>query len=190
MQNLKKPHHIIAIGASAGGLEEINSFFDHTPCDGVSYVIVQHLSSDFKSRMVELLAKHSKLVIKEAEDGMVVDTNKVYLIPNDQFMTIRDGKLFLTPKEKKQGPHLTINTFFNSLALNSGKKAIAVVLSGLGFDGSEGVKAIKKAGGMVIARNPETSEFNSMPSHAIATGEVDFVLEPSLMPGLIENYIM
>jgi two-component system CheB/CheR fusion protein len=189
MLNSKSTHYIIAIGASAGGLEEINSFFDHTPCDGVSYVIVQHLSPDFKSRMVELLAKHSKLVVKEAENGMAVDANKVYLIPNDQFMTIGDGKLYLTPKEKRQGPHLTINTFFNSLALNSGKKAIAVVLSGLGSDGSEGVKAIKKAGGMVIARNPESSEFNSMPAHAIATGEVDFVLEPSLMPALIEDYI-
>jgi two-component system CheB/CheR fusion protein len=140
--------------------------------------------------MVELLAKHSKLVVKEAENGTSVEANQVYLIPHDQFMTIRDGKLYLTPKEKKQGPHLTINTFFNSLAVDSGKKAIAVVLSGLGSDGSEGVKAIKKAGGMVIARNPETSEFSSMPANAIATGEVDFILEPSLMPALIENYVM
>jgi two-component system CheB/CheR fusion protein len=80
------PHHIIAIGASAGGMEEINSFFDHTPIDGVSYIIVQHLSSDFKSRMVELLAKHSKLKVEEAENGMTVRCNQVYLIPNDQFM--------------------------------------------------------------------------------------------------------
>jgi len=97
-------HYIIAIGASAGGLEEINSFFDYTPCDGVSYVIVQHLSPDFKSRMVELLGKHSKLVVKEAENGISVDANEVYLIPHDQFMTIRHGKLYLTPKEKKTGP--------------------------------------------------------------------------------------
>ena len=179
----------IAIGASAGGMEEINSFFDCTPCDGVSYVIVQHLSPDFKSRMVELLAKHSKLLVKEAENGMAVNANKVYLIPNDKFMTIRDGKLYLTPKEKIQGPHLTINTFFNSLAADSGKNAIAVVLSGLGSDGSEGIKAIKKEGGMVIARNPETSEFSSMPSNAIATGAVDFILEPALMPDAIEDYV-
>jgi len=190
MLHSENAHYIIAIGASAGGLEEINSFFDHTPCDGVSYVIVQHLSPDFKSRMVELLAKHSKLVVKEAENGISVDANEIYLIPHDQFMTIRDSKLYLTPKEKKQGPHLTINTFFNSLAVDSGKKAIAVVLSGLGSDGSEGVKAIKTSGGMVIARNPETTEFSSMPANAIATGEVDFILEPSLMPALIENYVM
>ena len=184
-----EPHHIIAIGASAGGLEEINSFFDHTPVDGVSYIIVQHLSSDFKSRMVELLAKHSKLIVKEAQDEMPVQSNQVYLIPNDKYMTIHDSKLYLTDKEKIKGPHLTVNQFFSSLAKDSGKKAIGVILSGLGADGTEGVKAIKKAGGMVIARNPETTAFSSMPGNAIATGMVDFILEPELMPGTIEDYI-
>ncbi|MGZ3751063.1 MAG: chemotaxis protein CheB [Bacteroidia bacterium] len=183
------PHHIIAIGASAGGMEEINTFFDHTPSDGVSYVIIQHLSADFKSRMVELLARHSKLVVKEAKNGMTVGCNMVYLIPNDKYMTMEGSKLHLTPKEKTHGPHLTINKFFNSLAIDCGKKTIAVVLSGLGSDGTDGIKAIKKAGGMVIARNPETSEFGSMPSHAIATGLVDFILEPELMPSAIEDYI-
>src|SRR6188768_3664280 len=103
-----EPHHIIAIGASAGGLEEINTFFDHTPLDGVSYVIVQHLSADFKSRMLEVLSRHSKLVVKEAENGMNVECNQVYLIPNDKFMTIRDSRLYLTNKENIKGPHLTI----------------------------------------------------------------------------------
>jgi two-component system CheB/CheR fusion protein len=98
------PHHIIAIGASAGGMEEINTFFDHTPLDGVSYIIVQHLSSDFKSRMVELLARHSKLVVKEAQDGMKVQSNQVYLIPNDKFMTIGRGKLHLTVKNNTPPP--------------------------------------------------------------------------------------
>ncbi|MEP6627887.1 MAG: chemotaxis protein CheB [Ginsengibacter sp.] len=185
----KQPQYIIAIGASAGGLEEINSFFDHTPCDGVSYVIVQHLSSDFKSRMAELLARHSKLVIRQAEDAMTVYANQVYLIPNDKFMTIDKGKLYLSQKGKMNGPNLTINRFFNSLADYSGKKAIGVILSGLGSDGTEGIKSIKHAGGMVIARTPETTEFNSMPSNAIATGLVDFVVEPAAMPDIIENYV-
>jgi len=189
MKNSKHPNYIIAIGASAGGMEEINSFFDHPPCDGVAYVIVQHLSPDFKSRMLELLSNHSKLTVKEAGNGMEVNENQVYLIPHDKFMTINNGKLYLTPKSKIQGPHLTINTFFNSLAVNSGKGAIAVVLSGLGSDGSNGIRAIKREGGMVIARNPETSTFSSMPSNAIATGAVDFILEPALMPEAIEDYI-
>ncbi len=184
-----EPHHIIAIGASAGGMDEINSFFDHTPLDGVSYIIIQHLSPDFKSRMVELLARHSKLVVNEAEDGMVVLCNEVYLIPHNKFMTINDGILYLTDKENVKGPHLTINTFFNSLAFDCGKKAIGIILSGLGSDGTEGIKSIKKAGGMVMARNPATAEFGGMPTSAIATGLVDFVLEPALMPGAIEDYI-
>jgi len=184
-----QPHHIIAIGASAGGMEELNSFFDHTPLDGVAYVIVQHLSADFKSRMVELLARHSKLIVKEAKNGVTVKSNEVYLIPNDQFMIIHNGRLALTEKGKIPGPHLTIDAFFNSLAEDCGNKAIGVVLSGLGRDGTQGIKAIKKCGGMVIARNPETSAFGSMPSNAIATGMVDFILEPESMPGAIEEYV-
>lgn len=183
------PHHIIAIGASAGGMEEINSFFDSTPLDGVSYIIIQHLSPDFKSRMVELLAKHSKLKVEQAENGMPVKSNQVYLIPSDKFMTIQGNKLYLTDKEKIKGPHMTINTFFSSLAADYGKKAIGIVLSGLGADGTEGIKAIKKAGGIVMARNPETSEFGSMPSNAIGTGLVDFVLEPDQMPEAIEDFV-
>ncbi|MBC7867949.1 MAG: chemotaxis protein CheR, partial [Gloeobacteraceae cyanobacterium ES-bin-316] len=187
--SLLAPHHIIAIGASAGGLEEIISFFDHTPSDGVSYVIVQHLSSDFKSRMVELLARHSKLAVMEAIQGMRIKSNQVYLIPNDKLMIVENDCLYLKDKERNKGPYLTINIFFNSLAKNSGKKAIAIVLSGLGSDGTEGVEAIKSEGGMVMARDPFTTQFGSMPSSAIATGLVDFVLEPELMPDIIEDFV-
>jgi len=186
---LTDPHHIIAIGASAGGMEEINTFFDHTPLDEVSYVIIQHLSPVFKSRMVELVARHSKLVVREAENNMQVYCNEVYLIPNDKFMSIAGKKFILSDKSEHAGPHLTINTFFNSLAAAYGKKSIGVILSGLGSDGTEGAIAINKAGGMVMARNPETSQFGSMPSSAIASGVVDMVLEPEQMPYAIENYI-
>jgi two-component system CheB/CheR fusion protein len=185
-----EPHHIIAIGASAGGMDEINIFFDNTPLDGASYVIVQHLSPDFKSRMVELLTRHSKLLVEEAVNGMEIRGNHVYLIPNDKFMTIRNSQLFLTPKEDIRGPHFTIDIFFKSLAACCGIKAIAVVLSGLGIDGTEGIIAVKRAGGMVIARDPETSEFGSMPASAIATGMVDFILEPASMPDVIDDYII
>ncbi|PUZ29358.1 hypothetical protein DCC81_07850 [Chitinophaga parva] len=184
------PHHIIAIGASAGGMDEINTFFDNTPLDGVAYVIVQHLSPNFKSRMVELLARHSRLLVQEAENGAEIQPNHIYLIPNDKFMTIRNSRLFLTAKGQEKAPHLTINTFFNSLAASHGKKAIAVILSGLGADGAEGVMAVKKAGGLVIARDPVTTKFPGMPSNTIATGTVDYILEPSAMPKAIENYVL
>ena len=184
-----KQQYIIAIGASAGGLQEINSFFDHTPLDGVSYVIIQHLSENYKSMMAGLLAKHSKLTICEAENNMLVEANKVYLIPSKDYMTINNGRLFLTEKQKSRTPHLTINTFFNSLALDIGNKAIAVVLSGTGADGTEGTEAIKRAGGMVIVSDPANAEYKEMPSNAIDTGIVDFVLLPEQMPSVIENYV-
>lgn len=186
---IKEPHHIIAIGASAGGLEEINTFFDNTPLDGVAYVIVQHLSADFKSKMVELLARHSKLLVQEAENGILMNANHVYLIPSDKFMTIRNNHLYLSAKELEKGPFYTINIFLNSLAVSHGKNAIAVILSGLGTDGKDGIISIKRAGGLVIVREPKTSKFSSMPLSAIATGMVDFVLEPYAMPEVIEDYV-
>ena len=184
-----EPLYLIAIGASAGGMEDLHLFFDHTPLDGVSYIVVQHLSPDFKSRMVELLSKHSKLKVTEAQENMKVESNQVYFIPNKKFMTIREGRLHLTEKEKNNKPKLTINAFLNSLAEERGKDTIAVILSGTGSDGSEGVKAIKKAGGMVIARNPEGAEFGGMPANAIATGAVDRVLDTQLMPKTITEYV-
>ncbi|MBE9463288.1 PAS domain-containing protein [Dyadobacter sp. UP-52] len=184
-----EPHHIIAIGASAGGLDELNTFFDHTPSDGVSYIIVQHLSAEFKSHMVTLLSRHSKLVVHEAENGMSIQGNRVYIIPNDKFMTVRGHTLYLTDKSDDRGPHMTINTFFTSLAADYGHKAIGVVLSGLGSDGTDGVKAIKRGGGMVIAREPKGTEFHSMPANAIASGMVDLILEPEAMPAAIEDYV-
>lgn len=150
---------------------------------------MQHLSPDFKSHIVELLSKHSKLQVKQAENNMLVISNVVYLIPNNKFMTINSGHLLLTDKGKNNGPNLTINTFFNSLAADCGNTAIGVVLSGLGADGTEGIIAIKNAGGMAIARNPETSDYSSMPASAIATGVIDYVLEPEEMPQAIEDYI-
>ena len=184
-----EPHHIVAIGASAGGLDELVSFFENTPLDGVAYIVVQHLSQDHESRLAEVLSRYSKLVMVQAAEGMSVETNFVYVIPGDKFMTIESGHLRLSEKSEMRSPHLTINTFFSSLAAYCGPKAIGVILSGLGSDGSDGVKAIKRAGGMVIARNPETTEFNSMPSNAVATGMVDFVVEPEAMPNVIQDYV-
>jgi len=183
------PHHIVAIGASAGGLDELIAFFENTPLDGVAYIVVQHLSADYESRLAEVLSRHSKLTMVQAEEGTRIAANFVYTIPSDKFMSIKGGLLHLSGKEEQQAPHLTINTLFNSLAADCGRKAIGVILSGMGSDGSDGIKAIKKSGGMVIARNPETTEFNSMPYNAVATGMVDFVVEPEAMPGVVEDYV-
>ena len=139
--------------------------------------------------MASLLARHSKLKVCEAEDNMIVETNKVYLIPSKNYMTINGGRLLLTDKHKTGTPHLTINTFFNSLALDKGDKAIGVILSGTGSDGSNGIEAIKKCSGMVITSDPKTAEYSEMPASAIETGLVDFVLSPEEMPKAIEAYL-
>ena len=122
--------YIIAIGASAGGLQEINAFFDHTPIDGVSYVIIQHLSADYKSIMASLLSNHSKLKVCEAQDNTEVEKNKVYVIPSTDYMTIKNGRLLLTEKQKTGTPHLTINTFFNLTFRSENIYNIRIIRSG------------------------------------------------------------
>ncbi|MEP6683207.1 MAG: chemotaxis protein CheB, partial [Parafilimonas sp.] len=184
---MKNEQYIIAIGASAGGMEQINTFFDYTPLDGVSYIVIQHLSADYKSMMASLLARHSKLNIVEAQNDMTVEKNKVYLIPSKNSMTIKGGKLLLA--EKHKGVNLTINTFFTSLAEEKGDKAIGIILSGTGSDGTEGMKAIKKAGGVLVASDPTTSEYDQMPCSIIATGLVDYITSPEEMPKVIEHIV-
>ncbi|SFD88639.1 two-component system, chemotaxis family, CheB/CheR fusion protein [Chitinophaga sp. CF118] len=184
---MKEGQYIIAIGASAGGMAQINTFFDFTPLDSVSYIVIQHLSADYKSMMAALLAKHSKLNVLEAESGMTVEMNKVYMIPSKSSMTIKDGKLLLADKQK--GVNLTIDTFFESLAEEMGEKAIGIVLSGTGQDGTAGITAIKKAGGLVIVSKPEASEYDQMPISAIATGLVNYTAYPEEMPLLIQRYV-
>ena len=124
-----KELYIIAIGASAGGMEAIHLLFDNTPEDGVSYVIIQHLSPDHKSFMAELLAKHSKMKIFVAENRMNVDPNCVYLMPKGKNMTIQDRKLLLTDNHASQ-PNKAIDIFLNALAEDQRDKSIAVILSG------------------------------------------------------------
>lgn len=181
--------YIIAIGASAGGLEAISAFFDHTPMDGVSYVLIQHLSADFKSQMAQILSRHSKLEVEEVTDQIEIESNKVYLIPSTKIMSLKGGKLLLSDKKDTQRPYMTIDYFFTSMAEERGDKAIGIILSGTGNDGSAGIEGIKKAGGMIIVQDPNTAAFKEMPLAAIATGCADIILSPEAMPKIIEDYI-
>jgi two-component system, chemotaxis family, CheB/CheR fusion protein len=187
-KKISKEVYIIGIGASAGGLKALSSLFSSVPNDTVSYVIVQHLSSEHRSFLKELLEPHSVLEIEEARHNMVVDPNKVYIIPNNKELTIKKNQLQLSEKQQPERSR-TIDTFFKSLAEDKGHRAVGIILSGTGTDGSEGVVAIKKAGGMVIVQDPETAKFDGMPRNAISTGHVDFVLEPEAMPNEIFNYV-
>jgi two-component system, chemotaxis family, CheB/CheR fusion protein len=183
-------HTIIGIGASAGGLEPINEFFDSMPDDSnFSFVVVQHLSPDHKSLMGELLAKHTRMKITEAEHNMVVKPNCIYLIPSRKIMTLSNGTLRLQDKERYQVPNNAIDVFFESLAKDKGKNAIGIILSGTGTDGTKGIEAIKKHGGLVIAQDPITADFDGMPASAIGTGLVDLVLAPEMMPEELVEYV-
>jgi two-component system, chemotaxis family, CheB/CheR fusion protein len=175
---------IIAIGASAGGMEAIHLLFDHTPEDDVAYVIIQHLSPDHKSFMAELLSQHSKLEILVAESNMLVKANRVYLLPKGKNMTINDKRLYLTDIEPRE-PNRAVDIFFDSLAQDLGDRSIAIILSGTGADGTKGINSIKKSGGFVIVQDPESAKFQGMPNSAIESGNVDVIRPPELIPGEI-----
>lgn len=177
------PTHYVALGASAGGLEAIETFFTNMPPEsGLGFIVIQHLSPDYKSLMVELLSKKTAMPVLRAEDGMLVQPNHVYLIPPKKNLTIFHGKLLLTEQEHSKGINLPIDVFLRSLAEDQGEKAVAIILSGTGSDGMRGVRAIKEYGGMVMVQDEESAKFNGMPRAAISTGLADFILPPEKMP--------
>lgn len=180
---IKNDHYIVAIGASAGGLEAIHDFFDHMPDSGnLSFIIIQHLSSDHKSLLVELVSKHTHMRVFEAEHNMELRRQCVYVIPNNKVMTVKDGMLHLANKSDIRAPNAAIDIFLHSLAKDKKNKAIAVILSGTGSDGTRGIQSIKAEGGIVLVQDPLTAKFDGMPHSAIATGKVDSILSPQQMP--------
>ncbi len=171
--------HIVAIGASAGGLDSLEKLFTRVPTDtGMAFIVLQHLSPDFKSLMDELLARRTPLRIRQAENEMPVEANTVYLLPPMKEMIIRRRRLLLNDRDPRHGLTLPIDLFLRSLAQDVGERAVAVILSGSGSDGSRGLQEISKAGGIVFCESPETAQFNGMPLSAIRTGQVDHVLPP------------
>ncbi|MFB9864277.1 chemotaxis protein CheB [Rufibacter immobilis] len=185
----KTDHYLIGIGASAGGLEAIHKLFDHFPNNSsFSFVIIQHLSPDHKSLMAELLTKHTKMRVQEAEDKMATRPNCIYVLPSGKQLTIRNGRLRLTDQIRNREPNFAIDVFFESLANDLGRYAIGIILSGTGTDGTKGVKMIKAAGGMVMVQDPSTAKFDGMPRSAIDAGFVDYVFPPERMPNEILEY--
>lgn len=182
--------YVVALGASAGGLEAIHEFFDHTPhSDNLCFVIIQHLSSDHKSLLVELVAKHTHMHVLEARQGAEVAPGCVYVIPNDKLLSIAGGKLQLREKEQERGPNLAIDHFLFSLAKDAGEMAVALILSGTGSDGMRGGSAIREKGGLVLVQDPATAKFDGMPLSAIQAGIADAVLQPASMAAAIYNHL-
>ena len=177
------PLYYVGVGASAGGLEALEAFFTAMPADSaMAFIVIQHLSPDYKSMMVELLSKRTAMPVRRAEEGMLVEANSVYLIPPKKNLTIFHGKLLLSESDHSRGINLPIDIFLRSLADDQAEKAIGVILSGTGSDGVRGIRAIKEAGGMVTVQSEESARFDGMPRAAIGTGLADFILPPDEMP--------
>ena len=182
---------IVGIGASAGGLAAFEAFFSGMPADkdpGMAFVLVQHLSPDHKSILCELIRRYTRMEVFEVEDGMEVRPNCVYVIPPGHDMALLNGALQLLDSPEERGKRLPIDFFFESLAKDQRERAIGIVLSGTGSDGTLGVRAIKAEGGMVMAQSSDSSEFEGMPASAIATGLVDYELPPQGMPAQLIAY--
>lgn len=170
---------IVGVGASAGGLAPTGELLRHLGSEpGVAVVIVHHLDPLHDSGLVDILARLTPLPVTVATDGLRVEPNHVYVVPPNAGLLIYSGQLNLVPRVEQGELHLPINRFFESLARDQDRRAVGVVLSGTGFDGTEGIKAIKQEGGITLAQD-SSAQYPSMPESAVATGCVDFVLPPA-----------
>ena len=170
---------VVAIGASAGGLAAYIALLKALPSkSGMAFVLIQHLEPQHESELAIILSKATSMPVVEVSDGTVVEPDHVYVIPPNKNMTIRAGRLRLGPRSKVAGAQLPIDDFCITLATEQGNAAFGVVLSGTGSDGTQGLRAIKAAGGVTFAQTPKTAEWSAMPLSAVAAGVVDFVLSP------------
>lgn len=182
---------IVGLGASAGGLAALEGFFTALPTDrtiGMAFVVVQHLAPDHNSILTDLLQRCTRLRVVEAANAMVVQPDCVYIIPPNRDLALLHGRLQLLEPATPRLRRLPIDFFFKSLAQDQRDRAIGIVLSGTGSDGTLGARAIKGEGGMVMAQDPASAEYDGMPRSVIGTGLVDFVLPPAEMPQRLLAY--
>jgi len=182
---------IVGIGASAGGLAAFEAFFSGMPAEtdpGMAFVLVQHLAPDHKSILTELIRRYTRMQVFQVEDGMRVQPNCAYIIPPNRDMAFLNGALQLLEPSAPRGQRLPIDFFFRSLAQDQHERAIGIVLSGTGSDGTQGIRAIKAEGGMVMAQTPASTEYDGMPRSALVTGLVDYELPPAEMPAQLIAY--
>ncbi|MBX9891727.1 MAG: PAS domain S-box protein [Chitinophagaceae bacterium] len=183
---------IIGIGASAGGLEALQDFLSNLPTNlsNVAIIIAQHMSPTHKSMLVQLLSRETRLQVSEALHGEVIEENKVYITPPDKDIAIVGDAIELRKTIMPTGPKPCVDVLFNSMASSIGTRSIGVILSGTGTDGAVGLKALKEAGAITIAQEPQTAKYNGMPLAAIETGAVDMVLPPDKMGEEIKESLM
>ena len=181
---------VVAVGASAGGLEAFRELLKALPDQpDCAFVFIQHLSPKHESLMADILDKMTALTVVEAQDNTELEKNHIYVIPPDRYIRIENGVMVLDKPVEQHGLRLPIDYFFRSLAEQQGERAIAVVLTGTGSDGSEGVRDVKGAGGLVIVQDPQESRYDGMPRSAIKTKMVDFVEPIGKIPERITAFI-
>lgn len=187
----QKPPFIIAIGASAGGLEALQEFLKHFPTGLTDFAIIvaQHLSPTYRSMLVQLLTRETSYTVKEAVHNMQLESGIVYITPPDKDITVGHYKITLTKPHLITGPKPSVDTLFISLSENHPHHSVGIILSGTGSDGAEGIKAIKDKGGITIVQEPQTAKYNGMPLAAIETGSADLVLSPDKMGEEIKEII-
>ena len=182
------PFPIVGVVASAGGLEAFTDLLLPLPADtGMAFVLVQHLSPDYESQLSEIIGRITPMPVCQVQDRMAVEPNQIYVIPPNTQMTLAEGLFHLAKRQQGLGKYMPGDVFFESLAADWGNKAIAVVLSGMDGDGSQGLISIKVAGGVTFAQSVGTAKFDSMPTRAAATGYVDFVLPPQAIAAELVN---
>lgn len=186
----QRPFHIVGIGASAGGLEALKGFFEEMPADcGMAFVVVQHLDPHHESLMKVLLARVTDLAVQDAVNNDRVEPNRVYLKPPAKDIVIREGTLILTPLEDSENPQLPIDTFFRSLAEDHKERAVCIILSGAGSDGTLGAKQIQGEGGLVMVQDEQEALHARMPRSVIAAGLADVILPVKEMPRELLNFV-
>ncbi len=182
--------HVVGLGASAGGLEPLVQFLSSVRADsGLAYLVVQHMDPTQKSLLAELLQRATAMPVHQAVDVQRIEADSVHVIAPGCELTVRSGALHLAIPSVPRGRRLPVDVLFNSLARELGERAIGVVLSGLGSDGAQGLQAIKWQGGLTVAQQPDSAQFDSMPKSAIATGCVDIITAPADMPARIAAII-
>jgi two-component system CheB/CheR fusion protein len=180
---------VVGIGASAGGLEAFAEFFRVMRVDsGMAFVVIQHLPPDRDSMVPDILARHTQMPVLQVVEGMKVEPNHVYVIRPGRTLTLHNGALHLGEPLEKRGHQRPIDDFFRSLAEEQRERAIAIIMSGMGSNGTAGAQVIKTVGGVCIAQDPETAKFPSMPRNLLDAGHADFVLRPSEMPDVLIRY--
>ena len=180
---------IVGIGASAGGVQALKKFFENVPADsGAAYVVILHLSPDHDSRLTEILQTVAKIPVTQVTEKIRVEPNQVYVISPRESLSMRDGEIIVSPIHTIEERRAPVDIFFRTLAESHHARAVAVVLSGTGANGSMGIKRIKENGGATFVQNPREAEFGEMPRNSIATELIDEVLNVEEIPAKVIDY--